>query len=56
MDLNEQKFIDKYMPKGCLYNNKLFCRLTSPEILKKCKQFEFRSSDILIATYPKSGL
>ena len=54
-DLSEQEFLDKYLPKGFILDNKIYTYLTNPDVIKGAMNFKFRSNDIIIASYPKSG-
>ena len=44
-----------YGIKGFMYNNQLFCMGMTPETLEKTAKFQFRSDDIIMSSYPKSG-
>jgi hypothetical protein len=54
--LSEKDFILKYLPNGFIYDDTLFGIIHTPEILEKSKHFEFRSTDIIVSSYPKSGI
>ena len=54
-DLSEQEFLDKYLPKGFILGNKIYTYLTNPDVIQRAINFKFRSNDIIIASYPKSG-
>lgn len=53
---NEKELVRIHFPGEILYRNTLFCDLVSFDILKAIENLEFRSNDIIVATYPKSGM
>ena len=54
--LNEEEIIEKFLPGGFLVNNVLFTHPLTPDTLEGATNFKFRSNDIVLATYPKSGI
>ena len=53
--LSEQEFIDKYLPRGFILDGHMYTNITNPDTIKSALNFKFRSTDIVIASYPKSG-
>lgn len=49
-ELSESIFIQPFTFNGILWSQH-----TNTEILQKCSQFKFRSDDVVIATFPRSG-
>ena len=54
-DKEQEELIKKYLPEGFIRNNILFTKPQTPETIDGASKFKFRSTDIVLATYPKSG-
>jgi len=53
--MNSQAAIDHVIPGEHYYDGIWRPEITSKESLDRTKQFEFRDTDVVLATYPKSG-
>jgi hypothetical protein len=54
-NLSEKEFLVKYLPCGFILDDRLYTLLTRPDVIKGAINFKFRSTDVVVSSYPKSG-